>query len=425
MPVADPYSFTALGHDWVVQSWLPATLYAVVEDLAGGRGLRVLMGLLTAALFAVAWRLARPAQGLIVRLAIGVAVVGVGAGGYWAERPLLIGLLALGLTVLAAEDGLDPRWLVPIGWLWVNSHGSFPLGLAYLVAVVVGRRIDRVPAVVEERCLRWLAGGVVVGAIGPLGPRILLFPVELLQRQDLLQHVIEWQSPTFRSVGDRLFLLELVFVVTALVRRPSYRDSMVVAVFLAAALLGSRNVPVASLVFVPVLARAWPTAGNLRCAARDRLALAGAGGAAVAVVVVLAGVLGGPHFELSGYPIASLDYLARHQVDLSEVRLAGPERVGNLLELRDGPVGEVFYDDRFDMYPRDLSDDVLILLAARSGTSRALRRWDLDLVLWPRTAPLAQVLRVDPAWRVLRSEPDWLLFCRRGVPLSPNLGPCR
>ncbi|MDP1819658.1 MAG: hypothetical protein Q8K58_07150 [Acidimicrobiales bacterium] len=424
VPTADPYSFTAPGADWVVQSWLASVAYGAVEDLAGGAGLRALMAALTVAVFAVVWRLSRPAQGLLVRLAIGALVLGVAAGGYWAERPLLFGLLALGLTVLAAEDGLGPRWLLPVGSLWVNTHGSFPLGIVYLVVVIVGRRLDGEAPAIEVRALAWLAGGVAAGAIGPLGPRILLFPLELLQRQDLLSHVVEWQAPPFRSVGDRLFLLQVMVALLALVRRPRYRDGLVVAVFLAAALLGSRNVAVASLVFVPVLARAWPEVGSLRSDDRSPASRIVGVAAAALFVGLLAGQLGGRHFELSGYPVASLDYLEDRRVDLTDVRLGAPERVGNLLELRDGPRAEVFYDDRFDMYPEDVSDDVVRLLAGRPGSLEVLDRFDLDLVLWPRNASVATILDASPAWRVLRREPDWLLFCREGAALGPELPVC-
>jgi len=424
VPTADPYSFTAHGADWVVQSWLASTIYGLIDEAWGGAGLQLLNGALTAGVFAVAWRLSRPAQGLLVRLAIGGLVVAIGAG-QWAERPLLFGLLALGLTVLAAEGGVDPRWLVPIGWLWVNSHGSFPVGVAYVVVVAVGRRLDHEPAGVELRCLRWLGLGVLAGAVNPLGPRILLFPVELLQRQDVLRHVIEWQSPGFQTISERLFLIQLMVAVLALVRRPTYRDGMVVAVFLAAALVGSRNIAVTSLVLVPVLARAWSDVGSIRSDAHARIARVGFVAAALLFAVLLVGRIGGPHYDFAQYPVASLDYLDARHVDLTEVRMGTPEMVGNLLELRDGAVGEVFFDDRFDMYPDEVADDVIVVLGAgRPGATRVLDRWDLDLVLWSRSGPLSQILREDPDWRVLKGEADWVLFCREGAPLGPDLPRC-
>ena len=66
---------------------------------------------------------------------------GDGRGG-WVERPLLFGLLALCLLLLAAEGRLDPRWLVPTMWLWVYTHGSFPLGLVAVGLLAIGRRLD-------------------------------------------------------------------------------------------------------------------------------------------------------------------------------------------------------------------------------------------------------------------------------------------
>jgi hypothetical protein len=423
VPTTDPYSFTAPGHDWVVQSWLASTIYGVVDDLAGGAGLRLLMAALTLAVFAIAWRLSRPAQGLLVRIAIGGLVVFVGSS-QWSERPLLFGLVALGLTVLAAEEGMDPRWLVPVGWLWVNTHGSFPLGLAFLVVVAVGRRLDGEAPVVELRCLRWLGLGILAGAVNPLGPRILLFPLELLQRQDVLRHIVEWQAPNFISVGDRIFLLQVMVAVLALVRRPRYREGLVVVVFVAAALIGARNMAVASLVLVPVLARAWSDVGSLRADAQSFLARAGSAVMLAAMGVVLVSGLGGPHYNFVPYPIESLDHLEDERVDLTEVRLAGPERVGNLLELRDGPVRQVFFDDRFDMYPDQVSADAVTLGAGRPEWTEVVTRWDLDLVLWPRSGPLAQILRADPDWRVLHREEHWILFCRRGSELGPSLQTC-
>ncbi len=61
IPSHDPYSFTAHGAPWVVQSWLASVLYGWVDRFWGGQGLRVLMGLTTAALGAMTWRLTRPA----------------------------------------------------------------------------------------------------------------------------------------------------------------------------------------------------------------------------------------------------------------------------------------------------------------------------------------------------------------------------
>lgn len=423
VPSSDPYTFTARGASWLVQSWLASVLYASAERLGGATGLRLLMGATAAALAALGWRLARPAESVVVRLAIGAVFVAVGAQ-LWAERPLMLGLLALACVVLAADGGLDPRWLVPIGWVWVNVHGSFPLGIVYVVVVAVGARLDGRRPDRELRVLAWLVVGVLSGAVGPLGPAVLLFPFELLQRQEILRNVIEWRAPTFDSFSQRMFLLQLGLASLALVRRPSYRDGLVAAVFGAIALLGARNLPVASLVLLPVLASAAPTWGTLRSRARSPFASVLATLGVAAALLFGAVRLGQRDFELRGYPIDALAYLQAHRVDLTEHRMASKDVVGNVMELLDGPRGEVFYDDRFDMFPDAVSQAHLSLVQDGPTLRSDLARYDVELVVWERSSATGQRLIVDPAWRVLYTDESWLVVCRRGVDLGGDIGRC-
>ena len=107
--------------------------------------------------------------------------------------------------------------------------------------------------------------------MNPLGPRLLVFPIELLRRQDILSNVVEWQAPKFVHVGQRAFLVVLLLAIVALVRRPSWRAALPIVVFTAASLLGARNIVIASIVFVPGLARGLADIGTVtgRGAAHD------------------------------------------------------------------------------------------------------------------------------------------------------------
>ena len=170
MPSTDPYTFTAHGEPWVVRagwspcctpSWSAGRGHRRVATAQRGHGrCRRRVELATSA----------PPTGLVPRLAVTLAVVTVGAT-QWAERPFMIGLIAFALTVLAAEGGLDPRWLVPVGWIWVNSHGSFPLGLVYLVAAGLGTQTRRrgVGPGAPDACEKWAALGMALGAGGRWG----------------------------------------------------------------------------------------------------------------------------------------------------------------------------------------------------------------------------------------------------------------
>jgi hypothetical protein len=423
VPSVDPYTFTAHGEPWVVQSWLVSVLYAAAEQLGGLDGVRILVGALTAILTGLAWTLLRPIDSLIPRLAAAAIFVIVGAG-LWAERPFMVGLICFALTALAMEDRLDPRWLLPLGWVWVNSHGSFPLGIVLLVLAALGRRLDGQSPGVELRCLRWAIPGMLLGAVGPLGPRVLFFPLELLQKQDLLSTVIEWQAPTFDSTSQRMFVVQMAVAIVVIARRPSYRSALIVAVFSAAALLGARNLVVASLAMLPVMAPGLSGFGRLSSFDRPRPArLAGVAGVGVILLLSLARA-GQDSINLKRYPTGPLTYLESQGVDTREVHLAGPDFVGNLVDYIYGPEQRTFYDDRFDMFPEDVTKAHLAVVLGTPDLRSELDDFDIDLVTVVSSSSTGQILTGDPGWRPLFLDDHWVLLCRRGSELGGTAGTC-
>ncbi len=420
VPSADPYSFTAAGEPWVVQSWLASVLYATAESIGGLEAVRLLMGVVAGALAALAWTLLRPATGLVARLALGALAVAVG-GGLWTERPYMLGLLAFAGFVLAGEGRLRPVWLVPLAWAWVNVHGSFPLGLVYLAVVALGARLDGDDPSTGLRALAWGAIGVVAGAIGPLGPKVLLFPLDLLGRQELLSNVVEWQAPSFGSFSQRAFLLQAIVAVVLLVRRPRFRAALPLVVFLAAALLGSRNIVVASIAWLPAMAMAVGDVGGIRSTDRTPVARV-LGVVAVAAMVLLASArLQLAPVDLDRYPVDLFAYLEEQEVDTTEVRLAAPDYVGNFVGFVYGPEERVFFDDRFDMFPDEVAQAALDLTLVRPAVLASLDDFDIALVAVPRTSPLALVLANEPGWRALYHDERWVLSCRRSAELAPAL----
>ena len=368
IPRHDPYSFTAAGEPWVVQSWLASWLYGWVDSWWGPDGLRILMGLTTAGLAAIVWALTRPAKGLVGRIVITGLVLGVGTS-VWAPRPLLLGLVLLGLTLLVAEGRIPPPVLLPALWIWVNVHGSFPLALVALATLAIGRKLDGDHPGLELRALAWAAGGVALGVLNPLGPVLVFFPVRLLQRQEVLQQIIEWQSPSFSSGWARLFLLQVLLAVVLLVRRPSYRTAIPLVVFTAAALLGVRNVAVASIVIVPGMAYGLAGLGSITGTERR-----GKGAvAALAVIAVLGRLPGGQRHSRTGLrparPTPSTRWRGPRTAGwmIPTVNTATQETVGNAVELFRGRDARAYIDDRVDMYPAEVVDDFLDGAARPAG----------------------------------------------------------
>ena len=135
MPESNPIDAQRLLSE---MSWLRALAKKLVVDAATALGgVRLLMAASTAVLALLSWVATERSPSLVTRVALMVPVLFIGLR-TWSERPLLLGLMALASVLLVAEGRGRPAWLVALGAVWVNVHGSWPLGLALLAARAVG-----------------------------------------------------------------------------------------------------------------------------------------------------------------------------------------------------------------------------------------------------------------------------------------------
>jgi hypothetical protein len=394
---------------------LASFVYGLLDSWGGLHAVGLLKGHTTATLAGLVWALTRPAKALAGRIIVAGLVLGVGTS-VWAPRPLLIGLVLFAVTLLVAE-GRIPAWvLLPAMWVWVNSHGSFPLALVALACLALGRRLDGDTTTGPElRGMAWAAGGVAVGMINPLGPVLVLFPVRLLQRQEVLSQIIEWQSPSFSSGWTRLFLAQVLLAIVLLVRKPSYRAAIPLIVFVAAALLGVRNIALASIVLVPGMARGLTGLGSITGTEPRGKRVVVAGLVVIALVggVLVSRSLEEPALDLRTYPVDALAWTDQAGWLDADVRMASQETVGNYIELVRGTEARVFIDDRVDMYPEEVVDDFLTVLRGRPGWREVLERREIDVVLWEANQPLSALLADDPSWRTVYADGTWIVACDR------------
>ena len=410
IPRHDPFSFTAAGEPWTVQSWLAAAGMALADRVGGAEGIQLAHAALTACLAVLAWRLTRPCSALVGRILVASVVMVIGNHA-WTERPLLVALVLLAALIIIVEEEGSPWVAGGLMWVWVNVHGTFPLALVYLGVRLVGRRIDGRPLGRLPSLCGAAAAGVLAGAISPLGPRLLIAPIELLGRHELLQRVREWRSPDFSSPENLLVLGGVLLALHTAGRRRSAEDGLTVAVFGAAACLAVRNLAPATLVLVPVLARALNGLGAVRGERRGVVT-----GAAAALLAVVAGAvtvaaLRGPAYDLDRYPVEHLDWMEER--GLLDERVATQDFVGNLIVARRGARANVFFDDRFDLYPRQVIDDALALLDGKEGWQDRLERYGIEAVLWQRSRPLSVLVGSDRGWRVVRRDEGWVLAVRQ------------
>lgn len=411
VPTADPYSWTALGEPWTVQSWGASLVYAVVEEVAGFNGLRVLTAALVVTLVALIWKLTAAAGGLVGRLLVGLLAVALGSG-LWAERPFLFGAVGLALTIFAADDRIDARWMVPVMWIWVNTHGSFPFAPVLVALLVAGRWLDeRRRPVVELRVLAWTVVGTLLGGLNPIGPKILWFPVQSLGRREAFRYVKEWQPIGLEMGVDRVFIGMLVITaLVVLLRARTWRNLLPLVVFGAAAVVSSRNVLQASIVFTPLLAQGMAGLGRLDGQRRPALAAPAFHAMAVALVVLAVVELRGAPTALEPYPQEAAAWMRTEGLLDLESRVISRDVVGNYLPFAYGPDEvRVFFDDRVDMYPIEVFRWYVELIEVDGDVERVLTESQATAVLWDADSPVGEWLVAADDWDVVFEDDTWIV----------------
>lgn len=425
VPSSDPYTFTAPGIDWTVQSWLASIAYAGAEQLGGGAGLRLLVFLLFGISAALLWRLSRLAESLVMRVLVVTPALFVAAD-VWSERPYMIGVIGLGVVWLALEGSVTPWLLGPLLWVWANAHGSFLLALGLVVTVLVGEAADQRRTRTgeaepppydlgrETAVLKWTVIGTLAAAVGPLGLRVLTFPLKAVTSSDVLGEIVEWKAPAFTSVPQRMFLLMILAAIAALTKDGRWRLALPAMAFAASGLVAQRNIVMAVMVLVPVIAAAAPSIGTLTSSDRPRIgwALTSAGAALTAIIVV--STLSESVTTLEPYPERAVAWVGAVDPDREAGRLAAPDYVGNLFEALDGPNGEVFVDDRVDMFPAEFFFDSRALAKGEPRWSQVLDDHDIGVALWARSSTVTSLLAQDEEWRVVFADLDSIVACRRG-----------
>ncbi len=440
IPRVDPYSATAAGTEWVVQSWLPAVVYGLAQKIDdSGGALLVLNGALTAFLALLVHRLARAGSPLRT---LGAALVAVAVSGpWWSPRPLLVGLACLALTILVVESGRRPWLLLPVVWVWVNSHGSFPLGGLWLAVTAVGCAFDERRLVTDRfRAGLWFAAGLVLACLNPLGPKLLLFPLVVGERREVFGFISEWRPANFQSFQGLASGLGLAAAVVVLSRRRvPWAAALPAGAFVLLGLMAQRNLAPAGIVLASALGAAlWlrgadapgqeddaesdvdrrgaaGVAGDVTeqpvdapTARRQRLL---AGMVVAAAVAIVGNALSSGALDLRAYPVELVRTGERLGAFAPGRLVAAQDKVGCYLILRRGRAGGVFIDDRYDMYPVAVSLDYRALLRGAPGSVEILDRRAVDMVLWERSRPLVPLL-AGQGWQEVAGDPTWVLLRR-------------
>jgi hypothetical protein len=346
-------------------------------------------------------------------------------------RPQMLGYLFLVLTLIVLvrfrQGKPGALWLLPPLFLvWVNTHGSFIIGLG-VVAVYWASGLVEFRGGLEAR--RWTSAqrqrlGLVfllclaALAVTPYGTRLAVYPFDMALGQPLnVASINEWQSMPFNLWFGKLFLLLLIaFLVAQIALRPTWRLEEF-ALFLVGTLMACLHARFV-LVFVPffapllaVLLARWVPAYE---PAKDKHALN-----AVLIVLVVAGVIGffprRAELEESVAQHSPVDAVAcvRHN------SLSGPMynnyMFGGYLIYALGPEHRVFVDGRADIYEKGgVLADYAHISRVEPEAPALLKAYGVRFCLLARDEPLATLLSASGGWERVYADKVAMVFVRRG-----------
>ena len=440
VPTQDLFSFSKAGQPWFAWEWLTDVLFGVLFRIGGLKAIVLFGGVMIAAYATVLLRYAvwRGANGLLAACLCLVAVGG--SSMHFLARPHLFTLLLLpaSLWLVEADRRKNTAWvwlLVPTTMLWANLHGGFLVLIACLALLVAGSAAEALlgrpgwPAVRRYAVL--LGGCAIATLVNPYGIALHVHILEYMQSDWIKNLIQEFQAPTFRSEGQLQYEALLIggVILSGLFLRKRRITEALWLLFLAHSSLTSlRHAPLYTALAAPLIASEL-SEGWKAVAARSKKSsilsilhqlgqdlTPNFGRASIwPVIVIIALVfvdapLKWPRdFPSEAFPIAMVHENAKV---LGSGRLLATDQWGDYIIYSFYPHQKVFIDGRSDFYGESLGTEYLHLLQGTYDWRAILVRQGFDVALLPVEWPLAQMLKLDPSWQVIKDDSRAILFQR-------------
>ncbi|MGA2648288.1 MAG: hypothetical protein ABSF15_26670 [Candidatus Sulfotelmatobacter sp.] len=435
LPRQDMFSFTVAGAPWINHEWLAEVPYYLAWRAAGLVGIKSLtiavIVLVFLGLLYLCNQESRNFKASVAACSVCVFLATVSFG----PRTVLFGYLYLVILLIILQrfrqKGTAPLWLIPpLFCLWINTHGSWSLGLIVFgiisAAGLVKGKWGRVeaeawtPAQFRKLLITGLAS-VAALFVNPFGARLVLYPFDLAFHQKLnISHVAEWVSVDFHDSRGKLVLLVLIgFFLSALLRnrRWTLTELGLLLFALYSGLTYIRFLFLLAVLAAPLMAKLMDFMPPYRPEADTPVVN-------VFVILLLLGAMVYYHpnsavLERSVaqmYPAEAVSFLKAHPPD---GRMLNFYLWGGYLGWNDRDL-KMFVDSRVDIFEyAGVLQDYLDLLALKQPQS-LLDKYRIRYVLFPPTEPLTYVLEHDPRWKVIYSDKVSVMFERTAeAPLGP------
>ena len=423
-PAADSYSYTAPGAAVLPFEWLAEMAYYLAFKWAGLPGVFLLVFLLCAAIVLGIFRLSYLASHDVTNSFLATVAAAILMAISIGARTLLFGWLYLVILLLILEaarrDDWKWLWLVPpLFCVWVNSHGSWPMGMAvfgiFIASGVLEGNWGHAYAArwsgPQLRKLLITAGASVVALfVNPFGYRLVIFPFHVMfgaksSGPDFIQ---EFASVDFHTPwGKVAMVLILGVLLIAVFSEERWRLDELGFIMLALyfSLTNIRFMFLTAILVPPILAKRLklmtPYDKNADKSLYNAIAL---------VILLCAFTVSTPRRFQSpvNYPERAVAYMKTNGI---QGRLFHDWAWGGYL-IWHTPEVKVFIDGRGEPYgPTGVFKDYWSAISIQNPQT-VLDKYKVDYVLMPPDSSLSSFLKFSPAWSVLYSDETSVLFHR-------------
>ncbi|WP_426996548.1 hypothetical protein [Pseudarthrobacter sp. N5] len=410
LPTVDPFSWTAGGEPWTLNSWGFNVAMGAAYQVAGLVGVALVCACLVSVVGGLVLLLARR-LGASPKVSAWLLLMAVPLlTGWLSARPQLVDYVAVLVLVMLLHrivEGHPPAWpLLAIGALtilWANLHVGVLLGVAVAGATALLVLVRRSTRRSTGWCLAALFTTAVCSLFNPYGAGVL---AQTLQVKSASTVITEWQA---FNPGDPMQILMFALGLIGLgasARRGDPVFTAAIAVAAGGSVVAIRILPILVLLALPVLASFASHPVILRYFASRRVMLAQGASVVVAIAVGVSvfnlPLMGRP--DPSHFPGAAIDAIPWGCKLFNEYQLGG-------LVILERPDVRVSLDSRNDLYGAERVTQALLVLDGHGDLEEGLS--GADCVLVPPTSALARRLHASPNWELTSAETTAELFVRR------------
>ena len=453
----DLFSSTMSGRPWFAWEWLYDVVFAGIDRTLGLNGVVFYTAAIVAATFVLVFSLTMrrggnlPITVFLLILALGASAV------HFLARPHVVSwlLTAVWFELLDSASAMSYRrllWLPPIMLLWVNVHGGFVLGFLLLAVYLASDAIDMVTHRSQRNeiviHLKWLGSTTLLvfaaSFINPYTYHLHEHVVHYLTDKFLMNHISEFLSPDFHGAAQQCFALLVLIAIIAVgsARRKLSTQRLLVLLFVVySGFYATRSLPTSALlmtlIIAPVLSQtqsalaisnhvaqwlrgpaAWFEAFggrmmNLEGKLSGHLWLVIAFGLGLWACAHSGRIGSEPvinaYFDAKRFPVQAAEAIA-------ERKIPGPifslDYWGGYLIYRLYPQVQVVADDRHDLYGDRFFKDFLKIVLVQPGWSETLDKLQVNWVLMPPDSTLANMLRLQPGWKIEYEDQTAVLMRR-------------